>query len=97
MDAKEFGNETRFIGHSCEPNAEVKNIAGDYSLIYYNKICVFAKKRIQAGEEITFDYHWDEMPLGNIEEDVPCFCGAWSCRGLLLRKSNLVELESSQE
>lgn len=44
----------RYINHSCEPNAEVKD--RDRESLY-----LVASRPIQAGEEITIDYDYEEI------------------------------------
>jgi hypothetical protein len=44
----------RYINHSCEPNAEVKD--RDHESLY-----LVALRTIQAGEEITIDYDYEEI------------------------------------
>ena len=41
-------NIARYINHSCRPNCEI-DVVG-------NKIFVFSKRIINAGEELTYDY-----------------------------------------
>ena len=41
-------NEMRFLNHSSDPNAE------------WSDVDLYATRWISAGEEITFDYGWDE-------------------------------------
>jgi len=67
IDGSVNGNDTQFINHSCEPNADAFIIDGFMIL--------FALKEIPSGEEITVDY------LNSFEEDrTVCCCGAASCR-----------------
>lgn len=42
------------------------------------KIMIFAKRRITAGEEVTYDY---KFPLE--DDKIPCFCGSKRCRGTM--------------
>ena len=53
VDATSFGNETRFINHSCDPNLELHLVRVDAMIPY---VCFFARRAIHAGEELTFDY-----------------------------------------
>ncbi|KAJ3342175.1 hypothetical protein HDU93_002965 [Gonapodya sp. JEL0774] len=74
IDATKMGNLARFINHSCDSNcnAKIVNIDGQ------KKIVIYAKKDIEAGEEITYDYKFP------IEADkLPCYCGSKNCRGSL--------------
>lgn len=54
IDATTKGNITRFVNHSCSPNAETQKwtVNGDL------RIGFFSSKYIQPGEEITFDYQF---------------------------------------
>ena len=70
LDGSRGGNGTHYINHSCEPNSYMK--------IVYNHILVMALRDIQAGEEITIDYH------STLHSDRKrCTCGAPSCRGTI--------------
>lgn len=61
------GNETQYINHSCEPNADV--------LIVDRFMIVFALREILPGEEITVDY------LNSFDQDKAlCQCYTASCR-----------------
>jgi SET domain-containing protein len=44
----------RYINHSCEPNAQVKDRDRD-------SLYLVASRTIQAGEEITIDYDYEEI------------------------------------
>jgi len=76
-DATHKGNVARFTNHSCEPsvNAAViykdKNRAG-------KAIIFFARRDLEAGEEITYDY---KFALEDGDETITCNCGASLCRG----------------
>lgn len=73
IDASRFGNASRFINHSCAPNATMEIVRSD-SLV--PRIFIFAKMDIRTGEEITMSY-------GNSIGKVPCQCGVESCVGFL--------------
>ncbi|XP_044258429.1 histone-lysine N-methyltransferase 2C-like isoform X2 [Tribolium madens] len=73
VDATLSGGLARYINHSCNPNcvAETVEVDRDYRII------IFAKRRIQRGEELAYDYKFD------IEDDqhkISCMCGAPNCR-----------------
>ena len=55
IDATQNGNESRFINHSCDPNAVTQKWTVGREL----RIGFFAIKPIQAGEEITFNYQFE--------------------------------------
>ena len=56
IDATEFGNESRFINHSCEPNLKSFNLVTDCEADTFHKIGLFAMRKIHIGEELTIDY-----------------------------------------
>jgi len=55
------------VNHSCSPNA---GICGQIALV--------AMRKIEAGEEITFDY---AMADSSAYDEFDCACGAATCRG----------------
>jgi SET domain-containing protein len=67
VDGSVDGNETQYINHSCEPNADAVVLDG--------LIVVYALREILRGEEITVDY------LNSFDEDrTICQCRSASCR-----------------
>eukprot|EP01105_Mastigella_eilhardi_P019499 TRINITY_DN458_c0_g1_i3.p1 TRINITY_DN458_c0_g1~~TRINITY_DN458_c0_g1_i3.p1 ORF type:complete len:767 (-),score=158.80 TRINITY_DN458_c0_g1_i3:38-2338(-) len=75
VDATEQGNITRFINHSCDPNAysQIINVNGGQK-----KIVIITKRDIAPGEEITYNY------LFPLEEGrAQCRCGAACCNGFI--------------
>lgn len=50
-DAAVGGNIARYINHACEPNC--------YSDVVGRTIWILAARRIEAGEELTYDYNTD--------------------------------------
>lgn len=73
IDATDKGCLARFCNHSCSPNAFVdKWVVGDKL-----RMGIFAKKTIQPGEEITFDYNVDRYGA----QLQPCYCGSSNCLG----------------
>ena len=54
------------MNHSCDPNAFIRIVPG-------LKVAVFARRDIQAGEELTIDYRDPDHPE-------VCHCGAANCR-----------------
>ena len=73
IDGSVEGNDTQYINHSCEPNADAFNIDGF--------MIVFALREIVPGEEIIVDY------LNSFEMDrTVCQCRAASCRQGLIRR-----------
>lgn len=82
IDATVYGNASRFVNHSCEPNAvcekwSVPKTPGDVSRIGF-----FSKRFIKAGEEITFDYQF----VNYGRDATQCLCGTPSCNGWIGQK-----------
>ncbi len=48
IDGRERSNTARYINHSCKPNCEAEIFAG--------RVFIKAIKKIEAGEEFTYDY-----------------------------------------
>jgi SET domain-containing protein len=49
IDATYYGNESRFINHSCEPNLKSFNIVTEVEGHTYHRISLFASRNIHAG------------------------------------------------
>lgn len=56
LDSMFYGNESRFINHSCDPNIQSFNLSGIVESQTLHKIGLFASRKIMPGEEITMDY-----------------------------------------
>jgi SET domain len=68
-------DQTRWINHSCDPNAEV-DAGFDPDRKPWARIT--AIRPIQPGDEITYDYAFDP------EVAEPCACGSERCRGYII-------------
>ena len=90
VDATSYGNETRFINHSCDPNLELHLVRVDAMIPH---VCFFARRPIHAGEELTFDYAaaapapftaasaaTAAATASEMATELPCLCGASCCR-----------------
>jgi hypothetical protein len=76
-DATKEGNVARFINACCEPNCFTKIITLDGN----KRIVIYAKRDINAGEELCYDY---KFPLEyDVSKRIPCHCGARECRGFM--------------
>mmetsp|Transcript_40031 Transcript_40031/g.93976 ORF Transcript_40031/g.93976 Transcript_40031/m.93976 type:complete len:1523 (-) Transcript_40031:210-4778(-) len=92
IDAKEMGNLSRFINHSCDPNCKLvpKNVNG------YIRIGIFALRDIVAGEFLNYDYQFDTKHA----ESFVCRCGAANCRGTMkggVTKDKVVEKKTKKQ
>jgi hypothetical protein len=75
IDARHKANLSRFINHSCAPNCFLTQI----NVNGYARNGIFAKRDIQAGEFLSYDYHFDTKQ----GDRFVCRCGAKSCRGTM--------------
>lgn len=75
LDATKKGGKGRFINHSCNPNCAVSK----WQVGKHLRMGIFAKRNIQKGEELTFNYNVDRY--GNDAQE--CFCGEPNCVGTL--------------
>ena len=82
VDGKVGGNSSRWINHSCAPNCEAELIEGRGRARVY----IEAKRNIEAGEELFFDYGLviDERHTRKVKSDYACWCGSKNCRGTML-------------
>lgn len=73
-------DQTRWINHSCDPNAEVElghdAVRGPWAHIV-------AIRDLRAGDEITYDYAF------SVEVAEPCRCGSTQCRGYIVDEDSL--------
>ena len=70
LDGSVGGSGAEYINHCCDPNC--------YAWICRGHILYMAERDIQAGEELTIDYHF-EAEVTQVE----CSCGAAGCRGTI--------------
>lgn len=79
IDGGVEGNISRYINHSCEPNAEFRETSN-------NLLFIFATQDIGAGEEIFFDYSLQHGGpyTQELRDQYKCYCGAETCRGTML-------------
>ena len=60
IDANVNGNVARFINHSCTPNC--------YSNVIHGQIWIIAGRRVEKGEELTYNYFTDG------DKEIQCRC-----------------------
>ncbi|CAN8061462.1 unnamed protein product [Agarophyton chilense] len=87
IDASRKSQATRFLNHSCDPNAETQkwNAGGE------PRVGIYAVRDISKGEEITFDYGARSIEKGS----APCVCGSSKCRGTLTSKREDLNVKAS--
>uniref|UniRef100_A0A183FSK6 Histone-lysine N-methyltransferase n=1 Tax=Heligmosomoides polygyrus TaxID=6339 RepID=A0A183FSK6_HELPZ len=97
IDATVKGNCSRFMNHSCEPNAVCEKWYVPRTPCAIDRIGFFAKRDIELGEEITFDYQFENYG----REAQRCFCGTSACTGWIGKPPEMLddddELESPSE
>jgi SET domain-containing protein len=86
LDATYGGDASRFINHSCDPNAE--------AFIPRGRIWIEAIKNIPAGAEIAYDYGYEDDPKYTIEDyrRYACRCGSPKCRGTIVDTKKKLKL-----
>ncbi|KAI3875918.1 hypothetical protein MKW92_030487 [Papaver armeniacum] len=83
IDAREYGNVSRFINHSCSPNVVAQNVLYDHDDKRMPHIMLFAADNIPPLQELTYDYNYE---LGSVHDSTgnikikECYCGSVECR-----------------
>ena len=81
-------DQTRWINHSCDPNAEVQTGVGAGGEVWAR---IVALRPITVGEEIGYDY---AFPAHLAE---PCRCGSRLCRGMIIDEDAMPALRSAAQ
>lgn len=76
-DATHQGCVARFVNASCTPNCYTQII----TVNGVKRIVIYAKKDIERGEELSYDYKFE----AEFDESkrIPCNCGTSHCRGFM--------------
>ncbi|XP_034783671.2 histone-lysine N-methyltransferase EHMT1 isoform X2 [Acipenser ruthenus] len=78
IDASFYGNISRFINHTCEPNIFPVRVFTSHQDLRFPRIAFFSSRHINAGEELGFDYgdrFWEIK-----SKYFSCLCGSSKCR-----------------
>ncbi|XP_068430104.1 histone-lysine N-methyltransferase EHMT1 isoform X2 [Clinocottus analis] len=78
IDARFYGNISRFLNHMCEPNLFACRVFTTHQDLRFPHIAFFASENIKAGEELGFNYgdHFWEVK----SKLFSCECGSSKCR-----------------
>ena len=77
IDGNSGGNDARLINHSCDPNCE--------AVIEDGRIWIYAKKNIERGVELAYDYKYERTSDPEDEKFYVCSCGSPKCRGSIMK------------
>ena len=82
-----YGNDARWINHSCAPNCQawvIEHASGDPRK---DRVVIETRRRIRKGEELTYDYGitLEERQTAKLKRIWACRCGAKKCTGTLLK------------
>ncbi|KAM4640864.1 histone-lysine N-methyltransferase EHMT2 isoform 2-T2 [Discoglossus pictus] len=95
IDARYYGNVSRFINHLCEPNLIPVRVFMSHQDLRFPRIAFFSGREIRSGEELGFDYgdrFWDIK-----SRYFTCQCGSERCKhsaeAIALEQSRLARLE----
>ncbi|KAJ3684351.1 hypothetical protein LUZ61_013515 [Rhynchospora tenuis] len=81
INAKEMGNVSRFINHSCDPNLFWQLVCHGNGDEQYPHVMFFALKHIPPMTELTYDYNGDaEGSRDRAVGSKNCLCGTANCR-----------------
>ncbi|XP_069370216.1 histone-lysine N-methyltransferase EHMT1 isoform X3 [Paralichthys olivaceus] len=78
IDARFYGNISRFLNHMCEPNLFACRVFTKHQDLRFPHIAFFASENIKAGEELGFNYgdHFWEVKSKLFN----CECGSSKCK-----------------
>ncbi|XP_019119876.1 histone-lysine N-methyltransferase EHMT2 isoform X7 [Larimichthys crocea] len=99
IDARYYGNISRFINHLCDPNLIPVRVFMLHQDLRFPRIAFFSSRDILSGQELGFDYgdrFWDIK-----SKYFTCQCGSEKCKhsaeAIALEQSRLARLESCPE
>ena len=78
IDANKFGNVTRFINHSCDPNLIPVKVFTSHQDLRFPHIAMFASRDIKRGDVLGFDYGEKFWVIKH--KFFTCWCGLDKCK-----------------
>ncbi|XP_021427479.2 histone-lysine N-methyltransferase EHMT2 isoform X2 [Oncorhynchus mykiss] len=99
IDARYYGNISRFINHLCDPNIIPVRVFMLHQDLRFPRIAFFSSRDILTGQELGFDYgdrFWDIK-----SKYFTCQCGSEKCKhsaeAIAFEQSRLARLETCPE
>ncbi|XP_017285066.1 histone-lysine N-methyltransferase EHMT2 isoform X1 [Kryptolebias marmoratus] len=99
IDARYYGNISRFINHLCDPNLIPVRVFMLHQDLRFPRIAFFSSRDILSGQELGFDYgdrFWDIK-----SKYFTCQCGSEKCKhsaeAIALEQSRLARMEAGSE
>ncbi|XP_069032947.1 histone-lysine N-methyltransferase EHMT2 isoform X1 [Embiotoca jacksoni] len=99
IDARYYGNISRFINHLCDPNLIPVRVFMLHQDLRFPRIAFFSSRDILSGQELGFDYgdrFWDIK-----SKYFTCQCGSEKCKhsaeAIALEQSRLARLDACPE
>lgn len=85
IDATKYGNLSRFLNHSCNPNCTIWRIFQCDSNPELFKLCFYSKRYISPNEELTIDYNGIDVDHRHkfAKSSMKCLCGSSKCKGYI--------------
>jgi uncharacterized protein len=68
LDARQVGNEGRFVRSGCDPNAVLRPVVCERKGEETSGLGAFALRDLKMGEEIVLEWEWDD---GNAVHTLP--------------------------
>uniref|UniRef100_A0A8C6P991 Euchromatic histone-lysine N-methyltransferase 2 n=1 Tax=Nothobranchius furzeri TaxID=105023 RepID=A0A8C6P991_NOTFU len=99
IDARYYGNISRFINHLCDPNLIPVRVFMLHQDLRFPRIAFFSSRDILSGQELGFDYgdrFWDIK-----SKYFTCQCGSEKCKhsaeAIALEQSRLARMEACSD
>lgn len=99
IDARYYGNISRFINHLCDPNLIPVRVFMLHQDLRFPRIAFFSSRDIHNGQELGFDYgdrFWDIK-----SKYFTCQCGSEKCKhsaeAIAVEQSRLARLEACSD
>lgn len=92
VDARQEGNVSRFINHSCQPNLFIQNIFIDSHDPAFPVVAFFTSRAVVAGTELTWDYSANVQIDSLQKQEVSCLCESDNCHGRFTIEENLCDV-----